>query len=151
RISPSPRWRGAGGEGVRKEIGGDNLLQPSKTPHPPTPLPPGGGGGALTINPFSKFRGFDMNDRFPPHGGLPLGFRRTLAALLALTVTGLAGPARAQEASEAPKKVVAIEGITEYKLPNGLRVLLFPDPSSSKVTVNLTMLVGSRHEGYGET
>jgi zinc protease len=32
-----------------------------------------------------------------------------------------------------------------------LRALLFPDNSQSKVTVNLTVLVGSRHEGYGET
>jgi zinc protease len=51
----------------------------------------------------------------------------------------------------APKKVASIEGITEYRLDNGLRVLLYPDPSRPKVTVNLTVLVGSRHEGYGET
>src|SRR6185503_10239046 len=37
------------------------------------------------------------------------------------------------------------------ELDNGLRVLLFPDSSQSKVTVNMTVLVGSRHEGYGET
>jgi zinc protease len=43
-----------------------------------------------------------------------------------------------------------VEGITEYRLPNGLRVLLFPDPSKPTVTVNVTYLVGSRHEGYGE-
>ena len=29
----------------------------------------------------------------------------------------------------APQKVVTIEGITEYQLDNGLRVLLFPDQS----------------------
>jgi zinc protease len=51
----------------------------------------------------------------------------------------------------APRKVITIEGITEYQLDNGLRVLLFPDPSASTVTVNLTVFVGSRHEGYGET
>jgi zinc protease len=44
-----------------------------------------------------------------------------------------------------------VEGITEYTLPNGLRILLFPDPSKPTVTVNVTYLVGSRHEGYGET
>ena len=45
-----------------------------------------------------------------------------------------------------------VEGISEYTLKsNGLRVLLFPDASSPKVTVNVTYLVGSRHEGYGET
>jgi zinc protease len=49
------------------------------------------------------------------------------------------------------QKVTAVEGITEYTLPNGLHVLLFPDASKPKVTVNVTYLVGSRHEGYGET
>jgi zinc protease len=44
-----------------------------------------------------------------------------------------------------------IEGITEYMLANGLRVLLFPDSSQQKTTVNITYLVGSRHENYGET
>src|SRR5258706_3034598 len=50
-----------------------------------------------------------------------------------------------------PKKVASVEGITEYQLDNGLRVLVFPDNSQSKVTVNMTVLVGSRQEGYGET
>ena len=49
------------------------------------------------------------------------------------------------------QKVTSVEGITEYALPNGLHVLLFPDRSKPKVTVNMTYLVGSRHEGYGET
>src|SRR5947208_3980644 len=31
-----------------------------------------------------------------------------------------------------------------------MRVLLYPDSFSNKVTVNLTVFVGSRHEGYGE-
>src|SRR6516165_1686846 len=46
--------------------------------------------------------------------------------------------------------VAAIEGVTEYRLANGARVLLFPEASRPTVTVNLTVLVGSRHEGYGE-
>ena len=50
-----------------------------------------------------------------------------------------------------PVKVTEVEGITEYLLGNGLRVLLFPDQSKPTVTVNITYLVGSRHEGYGET
>jgi zinc protease len=50
-----------------------------------------------------------------------------------------------------PKLVAKVEGISEYNLDNGLRILLFPDSSQSKVTVNLTVLVGSRQEGYGET
>ncbi len=48
------------------------------------------------------------------------------------------------------KKITTIEGITEYRLPNGLQLLLFPDESKSQVTVNMTVFVGSRHEGYGE-
>ena len=49
------------------------------------------------------------------------------------------------------QKVTSVEGITEYAYPNGLHVLLFPDTSKPKVTVNITYLVGSRQEGYGET
>ena len=41
-------------------------------------------------------------------------------------------------------------GITEYSLANGLKVLLLPDPSQDTITVNVTYLVGSRHESYGE-
>jgi zinc protease len=48
-------------------------------------------------------------------------------------------------------KVTSVEGITEYRLPNGLKVLLFPDASKATLTVNITYLVGSRHENYGET
>ena len=48
-------------------------------------------------------------------------------------------------------KHARVEGITESRLANGLRVLLFPDPTKSTITVNITYMVGSRHEGYGET
>ncbi|HMG57184.1 MAG TPA: pitrilysin family protein [Kofleriaceae bacterium] len=47
--------------------------------------------------------------------------------------------------------MTAVEGITEYVLGNGMHVLLFPDASKDTFTVNLTYLVGSRMEGYGET
>jgi zinc protease len=57
----------------------------------------------------------------------------------------------AQAKPGAAKKVTTVEGITEYRLDNGLQVLLFPDDSKATVTVNLTIMVGSRHEGYGET
>ena len=49
------------------------------------------------------------------------------------------------------QRVISLEGITEYRLANGLRFLLLPDPSVDTVTVNVTYLVGSRHEGYGES
>ena len=48
-------------------------------------------------------------------------------------------------------KKASMGGITEYGFPNGLRVLLYPDQADPKITVNVTYLVGSRHEGYGET
>jgi zinc protease len=48
------------------------------------------------------------------------------------------------------KQTASVEGITEYMLDNGLKVLLFPDNSSQTITVNITYKVGSRHEGYGE-
>ena len=48
-------------------------------------------------------------------------------------------------------RVTSVEGITEYQLANGLRVLLFPDPSKPTITINITYLVGSLHESYGET
>ena len=50
-----------------------------------------------------------------------------------------------------PVKGATVEGITEYTLDNGLKVLLFPDQTQQTVTVNITYMVGSRHEGYGET
>jgi len=48
------------------------------------------------------------------------------------------------------EKTASVEGITEYQMANGLKVLLFPDNSAQTITVNITYLVGSRHEGYGE-
>jgi zinc protease len=53
-------------------------------------------------------------------------------------------------AAEAPRKVAEVEGVSEYRLENGLRVLLAPDAGAETVTVHVTYLVGSRHEGYGE-
>src|SRR6516225_11214761 len=74
---------------------------------------------------------------------------------LALAVVGLlayfAPSICFAEAPTTPKKIATVEGITEYRLDNGVRVLLFPDYSTSNFTVNMTVLVGSRHEGYGET
>ena len=77
---------------------------------------------------------------------------RTVAVItgvVALPAAPLA--AQAPTATSSLTKVVSVEGITEYRLPNGLRILLFPDKSKPQTTVNVTYLVGSRHEGYGET
>jgi zinc protease len=62
-----------------------------------------------------------------------------------------AASAFAQTLPTGVEKKVSMGGITEYSYPNGLRVLLYPDASNPKITVNVTYLVGSRHEGYGET
>ncbi|HXA51425.1 MAG TPA: pitrilysin family protein, partial [Candidatus Acidoferrum sp.] len=70
-------------------------------------------------------------------------------ALFTLLVWSVALPA--QTLPPGVQKLTTVEGISEYSLPNGLRVLLFPDASNAKVTVNMTYMVGSRHEGYGET
>jgi zinc protease len=56
----------------------------------------------------------------------------------------------AQDLPSGVKKVTSVEGITEYSLANGLHFLVFPDPSKPTITVNVTYLVGSRHEGSGE-
>ena len=45
----------------------------------------------------------------------------------------------------------SVEGVTEYRMANGLRILLAPDASKASTTVNMTYLVGSRHENYGQT
>jgi zinc protease len=49
------------------------------------------------------------------------------------------------------RPVAEVEGISEYRLANGLQVLLAPDDSKASTTVNVTYRVGSRHENYGET
>ncbi|HXB75746.1 MAG TPA: pitrilysin family protein [Candidatus Acidoferrales bacterium] len=77
--------------------------------------------------------------------------RRSASFILVAAVLSLALPAFTQTLPQGVQKVASIEGITEYAFPNGLHLLLFPDPSKPKVTVNVTYLVGSRHEGYGET
>ena len=76
-----------------------------------------------------------------------------LAAGAAAVIAGVGpSPLRAQATPDPGiEKVAEVEGISEYRLDNGLRVVLFPDPSAPQVTVNITYLVGSRHEGYGET
>ena len=93
------------------------------------------------------------------------GVSAHVAALCLALIT--IAPAGAQTAVKAPAAGTAstataalpkgvtlgpsVEGITEYRLANGLKVLLFPDASRPTVTVNMTYMVGSRHENYGET
>ncbi|MEC7681017.1 MAG: insulinase family protein, partial [Planctomycetota bacterium] len=76
----------------------------------------------------------------------------SLSAPLLLADLALAETERKQEEEKKVmvEKVTEVEGITEYRLENGVKVLLFPDASKEVVTVNMTVFVGSRHEGYGE-
>src|SRR5438093_10675211 len=75
---------------------------------------------------------------------------RHLSCLVLVVVLGLGRVHAMSDADQALQKIGTVEGITEYRLDNGLRVLLFPDHSKPRLTVNLTVFVGSRHEGYGE-
>ncbi len=71
----------------------------------------------------------------------------------ALFFSGSSGKVLAQPGNlpAGVQKVNSIEGITEYRLPNGLQILLFPDATKQNVTVNIIYKVGSKHENYGET
>ena len=79
----------------------------------------------------------------------PVRFFTIAVALLGFLAFG--GHSQAQPNDALYEKSVSIEGITEYRFKNGLRFLSYPDKASPTVTVNMTVLVGSRHEGYGET
>ncbi|MEO7207823.1 MAG: pitrilysin family protein [Steroidobacteraceae bacterium] len=88
-------------------------------------------------------------------------YRLSPARTVILCLAGLANVAAFAAAPKAPvtspkglvaaQQVRSIEGVTEYRLANGLQVLLYPDQSSSTVSINVTYKVGSRHESYGET
>ena len=73
-------------------------------------------------------------------------FARRFALLVTFAL--LSTPALADKSLT---KLTTVEGITEYKLANGLHVLLAPDDSKPVTTVNVTYEVGSRMEKYGET
>ncbi len=78
---------------------------------------------------------------------MTLKFKKTFLAIALATGMGAAYA----ELPDGVDKITSVEGITEYRLDNGLQVLLFPDPSQETVTVNITYHVGSKHENYGET
>ena len=71
--------------------------------------------------------------------------------LLLILLTGLGQLLTAQTLPTGVQKGPSMAGITEYTFSNGLRVLLLPDSGSNTITVNVVYLVGSRHEGYGES
>ena len=67
-----------------------------------------------------------------------MGLKR-FSALVAATVL-LSVASFAQTLPQGVQKVTSVEGITEYAFPNGLHVLLFPDNSKPKITVNVVYL-----------
>lgn len=73
-------------------------------------------------------------------------FVRSAIAALFLGFLSAAASALPAGVTQGP----SMGGITEYRLANGMQVLLLPDPARDTITVNVTYLVGSRHEGYGE-
>ena len=74
-----------------------------------------------------------------------------LLAFALIAIASISAPAQNPALPKGVERVTSVEGITEYRLANGLRVLLFPDQSKQTVTVNMTYLVGSAVEDYGET
>ena len=80
----------------------------------------------------------------------------TLSLALALAFLPVISPAASkplasQHVAAEMKLIRSAEGIYEYQLNNGLKVLLVPDASKPVTTVNITYRVGSKHENYGET
>ena len=74
------------------------------------------------------------------------------AALAAEPVQQAVASTAAPALPKGVERVASVEGITEYHLSsNGMKVLLVPDQSKPTITVNITYLVGSRNENYGET
>lgn len=78
-------------------------------------------------------------------------FSALLGLLLAFAPPAQAASPRQVLATPVIQKVAAVEGVTEYRLRNGLKVLLVPDRSIDSVTVNMVYLVGTRNEGYGQS
>ncbi len=74
-----------------------------------------------------------------------------LFALVVFSGTAVLAWAAPAKPKSALQPVRTVEGIAEYRLKNGLQILLVPDASKPTTTVNLTYRVGSRHESYGET
>jgi len=88
----------------------------------------------------------------PVKNASPMKFYRILlAAFLLIAPALVAAQPGGAGLPAGVARVTSVEGVTEYRLANGLKILLIPDRSIDTVTVNVTYLVGSRHEGYGET
>ena len=83
---------------------------------------------------------------------MPKYLRAVVLCFMAIVLTNRASGADVpQRPPTGVAHVTSVEGLDEYRLPNGLQIVLVPDDSKPTTTVNLTYRVGSRHENYGET
>src|SRR6185437_15368045 len=118
-------------------------VQPTQSPTPPATPP-----GTESANPPQSTAPAPKGEAAPPEGAKrPPSPPSSSEPQRAAFAVKLGAPIPVS----AIRKVTSVEGITEYRLPNGLKVLLFPDASKPTITVNITYLVGSRFENYGET
>ena len=99
-------------------------------------------------DPANRGEGIDLHCAFVHRWPCHTMIQRWLFALTLLLAAALAS---AQALPSGLAQVTQVEGITEYRLANGLQVLLVPDDAKPTTTVNVTYRVGSRHENYGET
>lgn len=74
-----------------------------------------------------------------------------LTAFICCSLLSNVVQAKDSPAAKPPAFVTKVENVSEYRLDNGLQVLLIPDATQNNVLVNIVYQVGSRHEGYGET
>jgi zinc protease len=109
--------------------------------------------GEFFVRTRDRIPGITMSELGPNPQRYEATMRIRSFATLSLFASLLFAPQSlfSQELPDGVTQGASVEGITEYQLDNGLRVLLFPDQSKQQITVNITYLVGSRHEAYGET
>lgn len=90
-----------------------------------------------------------MHRTFPATASVVLLLASLVAACAQTPTRKAAVPP--QSAPAAPEFITEVEGIREFRLANGMQVLLVADDSRPTTTVNITYFVGSKHEGYGES
>lgn len=78
-------------------------------------------------------------------------FRSLARTAAGLALSFMAAAACALTLPNGVEQGHSVEGVGDYLLSNGLRVVFAPDDSKPSTTVNMTYLVGARHENYGQT
>src|SRR5260221_3104014 len=75
---------------------------------------------------------------------LPLAAMKRIAVATLLLIWTFAALA-----AELPRLTVSIEGVTEHRLENGLKVITLPAPAPDAITVHIADPLGSRHQDIG--